>query len=498
MYHNLNSSSSIVLTLDIGTSSLRAMMFDAQAHAVQGIETQIKYEMRTTPDGGSEADPHVMFSYACQAIDTVLQRAASLGIRIGAVGSDQMVSNVLGVDEAGQAITPVYTYADTRAAPQVTELRASLDEEQAHQRVGTLFHTSYLPARFIWLARQMPEQFARVRWWMSLGEYFYLRWLGQRVCSYSTASWTGLLNRAELDWDRELLGRLTVRADQLSPLVDATQPLQGLVPEFASRWPALSGAKWFPALGDGAAANIGSGCVNTKEIALTVGTSSAMRVTVPKTAGGLVIIPRGLWSYRVDRENELVGGALSEGGNLYAWMEETLRLDDRSELEGELAKQKPDAHGLTVLPFLAGERAPGWVPDARAAILGISLNTRPIDLLRAGLEGVAYRLDLIFELLRSVAPSAQEIIASGGALANSPVWVQIIADVLGVPITVSAEPEATSRGTALIALKGMGVIPSLDALPAARGKTYVPDLPHHEIYRAAVKRQQKWYNSLIA
>ncbi len=497
MSHDLNSASPFVLTLDIGTSSLRAMVFDAQAHAVKGIETQIKYEMRTTPDGGSEADPDVMFGYACQAIDTVLQLAAGAEIRIGAVGSDQMVSNVLGVDEAGRAVTPVYTYADTRAANEVAELRAQLEEEKVHQRVGTMFHTSYLPARFIWLARQRHAEFARARWWMSLGEYFYLRWLGQRACSYSTASWTGLLNRAELNWDSELLGKLNMQADQLLPLVDATQPLRGLVPEFAARWSALRDAAWFPTEGDGAAANIGSGCTGTEQIALTVGTSSAMRVTVPQSQGNLVVVPRGLWSYRVDRQNELVGGALSEGGNLYAWMEETLKLDSGPQLQSELAQQQPDAHGLTVLPFLAGERAPGWIPSARAAILGISLNTRPIDLIRAGLEGVAYRLDLIFELLRSVAPSAREIIASGGALASSPVWVQIIADVFGVPITVSAEPEATSRGTALLALKGLGVIPSLDALPAARGNTFVPNPQHHEIYAAAVKRQQKWYNLIV-
>jgi gluconokinase len=336
---------------------------------------------------------------------------------------------------------------------------------------------------------------------MSIGEYFYFRWLGQRACSYSIASWTGLLNRQKLEWDTELLGALPISADQLSPLVDATTPLRGLAAEFAARWPALSNVVWFPTAGDGATANIGSGCVDPTRTALTIGTTSAMRVTVPPLVGAgastTLAIPQGLWSYRVDRDHELLGGALSEGGSLYAWMRDTLQLDSGGDLESALAAMAPDAHGLTVLPFLAGERAPGWVPDARASILGLSLNTQPIEILRAGLEAVAYRLALIFELLRAVAPEAQEVIASGGALMRSPTWIQIIADVLGVPVITSAEQEATSRGTALLALKGLHVIGSYEHLPAALGAVHSPDRARHEIYIGAVNRQQKWYNLIV-
>ncbi len=498
-----SSSTPFILTLDIGTSSLRATLFDAQAHTVPGAEHQIKYDMQTTPDGGVQGDADAMFDRACEAIDRVLAQAGESAGRIGAVASDQLVSNILGVGADGRAVTPFYTYADTRCAREVDGLRSRLDEGATHQRVGTRFHTSYQPARFLWLARTQPDLFARARWWMSLGEYLYLRWLDRRACSYSTASWTGMLNRRTLSWDQELLAALPVKADQLSPLVDASEPLSGLRAEYRTRWPSLQGAVWFAAIGDGAAANIGSGCVDTTRIALTVGTSSALRVAIEsgKGAQGAGVggeVPPGLWSYRVERDRELIGGALSEGGMLYEWMRETLQLGtDGAAIENQLAALPPDAHGLTVLPFLAGERAPGWVADARATILGLSLNTRPIDILRAGMEGVAYRLDLIFELLRGAAPDANQVIASGGALARSAVWVQIIADVLGVPVIVSAETEATSRGVALLALKSLGIIGSLGDRPAALGAVHVPDASRHAVYASAVKRQQTWYNSVV-
>ncbi len=518
-----------VLTLDIGTSSTRAMLFDSRARAVPGIESQIKYEMRATPDGGLEADAEEMLGYAEHAIDELLVRAGDHAAHIAAVASDSLVSNLLGVDADGCAVTPVYTYADSRGARQVDELRARLDEETTHQRVGTLFHTSYWPARLLWLARERAELVRRVKYWMTLGEFFLLRWTGQRACSYSAASWTGLLNRQTLAWDTELIAALPIAADQLSPLVDHDERVGALRPEYAARWPALKDAAWFPTVGDGAAANVGSGCIDASRIALTIGTSSAMRVVLPAplavadfaTVTSPVSqgreIPRGLWSYRVTREYELIGGALSEGGNLFTWTREFFRLD-KSQIEREIATLSPDAHGLTVLPFLTGERAPNWNADARGVIAGISLKTQPIEILRAGLESIAYRLGLIFELLRGVAPDTQRdtssrllddtpsqqamrdavsVIASGGALMNSPTWIQIIADTLGVPVIASAEAEATSRGTALLALKALGVVDSLEKLPAELGKAYQPDATRHEIYAHAIERQKKLYNAVV-
>ncbi|MDE3090697.1 MAG: gluconokinase [Chloroflexota bacterium] len=487
----------MILTLDIGSSSLRAMLFDANARALPGSESQIKYEMRAAPDGGIEADADELLGYAERAIDEVLARAGEGAANIAAVASDSLAANVLGVDADGRAVTPVYTYADARGAREVAELRARFDEETTHQRVGTLFHTSYLPARFLWLARERAESFRRARYWMSLGEYFLFRWTGQRACSYSVASWTGLLNRQTLAWDEELLSQLPISNHHLSPLVDHDAPVGTLRAEYAARLQPLRSAKWFPTVGDGAAANIGSGCVDATRIALTIGTSSAMRVTKPcegsEPSQGL---PHGLWSYRVTRDHELIGGALSEGGNLFAWMRDAFHLDE-SQIERELAALAPDAHGLTVLPFLAGERAPNWNANARGAVVGLSLNTRPIEILRAGLEAIAYRLGLIFELLRGVAPDAREVIASGGALMRSPTWIQIIADTLGVPVIASAEAEATSRGTALLALKALGIIDSLEDLPAELGTAYKPDAARHEIYARAVKRQEKLYNAVV-
>ncbi len=474
------------------------MAFDTRACAVPDASAQIKYQFRTTPDGGVEIDADELFQHCIRAMDEIVAQLGDRASQLAAVASDCFVMSILGVDADGNAVTPVYTYADSRGADQVAILRAKLDESTTHQRVGTLFHTSYLPARITWIAKERASEYRRARYWMSFGEYLYFKLLGVRAVSHSAASWTGLLNRTTLDWDDELIAALPLERDQLSPIVDVGPKIGELRQDYAKRWTALKNATWFPTIGDGAAANLGSGCVDTSRVALTVGTSSALRIAIPVASSSK--IPAGLWSYRIDRQTELLGGALSEGGNVYAWMTDTLRLNDADDVERKLAAMQPDAHGLTVLPFLAGERAPNWNADARASIIGLTLNTRPIEILCASMEAVAYRLGLVYGLLRDAAPKANgdlSVIASGGALMKSPTWIQMISDVLNVRVIASAESEATSRGVALIALRAIGAIKSFDDAPAQMGHVYEPDASRHVVYERASERQKKWYNSLL-
>jgi len=209
------------------------------------------------------------------------------------------------------------------------------------------------------------------------------------------------------------------------------------------------------------------------------------------------LVPDGLWLYRVDGRRALLGGATTEGGNLFAWFTQTLKLPDPATLEAELARRKPAAHGLTILPFVAGERAPGWRDDARASLLGFTLDTEPLDIVRAGLESLSYRYGLIYHRIAPYLPRNHQVIASGGALLSSPTWLQIMADVLGRPVHTLAEGEATSRGIALLALEALGVIESTAQLPPATEQTYLPNPDHHQIYQAAIEKQVAAYNLIL-
>jgi gluconokinase len=479
----------LILTIDIGTSSTRAMLFDRVGRPVPGALAQIPNDLHTTPDGGSEFDPKLLVQHVATAIDRVLERAGPLQDQIAGVGIDTFVTNLMGLSASGEPVTPVFTYADTRNVPDAEALRAEFDLAEVHDRTGCRIHSSYQPARFRWLARTQPQLLDETAHWLSIGEYLYWELFGELRASLSVASWTGLLNRRELTWDQAWLEHLPVREELLSPLVDVDEPLSGLKEEWAKRWPALKDIPWFPAVGDGAAANLGSGCTGPDRVALTMGTTGAMRVALDRP---IERVPDGLWVYRLNRRYALLGGATTEGGNIFAWLNELLQLPP--DTEKELAKMEPAAHGLTVLPFIAGERAPGWHDAADAAFAGLTQHSQPMDLLRAGLESVAYRFALIHQSIAPQLPADHQIITSGSALLSSPAWMQIMADVLNRALLASAEHEATSRGVALLALAALGLT---DTPPAATGDLYTPNPDHHARHQAARKKQMELYKRLI-
>jgi len=483
----------LILALDVGTSSVRAVLYDRLGRAVEGAESRAAYQMKVTPDGGVEMDADELFAITCRSIDELLQRVGSLAQEIRGVGGCTFWHSMLGVGEDGRAATPLYNWSDTRSAADAQALSERLGVEWVHARTGAVPHASYYPAKLLWLRRTQPAVFARVARWMSFGEYLYLRIFGRTLASVSMASGTGLFNPNTCAWDEEMLKAVGLSPSQLSPLPEGDEPLIGLSQAYAERWPELRTVPWLPAVGDGACSNIGSGCVTQELVALMVGTSGELRVC---WQADRVRIPRGLWCYRASRRYVVMGGALSNGGDVYAWCQHTLRIAE-AEVEERLAAMEADGHGLTVLPFFSGERSTGWADYARAAVAGMSLSTQPMDILRAALESVAYRFAAIYDRLLEEVPRATRLVASGGGILNSPVWTQIMADVIGVPVVASAVPEASSRGAALLALEALNYIPDLGAVPAPFGPLFEPDLTNHERYQRGRERQERLYDRLI-
>ena len=482
----------LVLALDLGSGSLRSIVYDRLGREVAGTEGRAPTEWRYTPDGGVEADADALVAGACAAVDQTLAAAGPIAPEIRAAGISTFWHSVLGVDASGRPVTPLYSWADGRSRGAVGLLRERLDEEPVRRRTGCVFHTSYLPARLLWLRTSRPDVFGTARTWMGIGEYLTLHLFGRAACSISMASGTGMLDLRRCEWDGEVLGALGLSPERLSPLVDLDAPFSGLRADYAERWPALAKIPWLPAAGDGALANIGTGCVARARAALSLGTSGAIRAM---WSGEVPDVPRALWVYRADRRRVLTGGAVTNGGALYRWLLDTLALGDPAGLDAALRERAPDAHGLAVLPFLSGERSPFWPAASRGAVFGLTASTRPIDLLQAGLESVAYRLALVWDALRTVVPEIREIVASGGAFSHLPAWLQIFADVFGRDMIRSAEDEGSSRGAALLALESLGAV-RIEEMPVPRGPEVRADASRHAVYERARARHVRLERAL--
>ena len=485
----------IVLALDVGTSGVRALLVDGRGDEITGSRTTLASDLYPTLRGGADTDAAALVELTTHAIDILVERASDIVTRIDYVATSCFWHSLLGVDDHNRPITPLLGWADTRAANFAEELRTKFDERAVHRRTGCRFHPSYWPAKLLWLQHQRGGLFEKTKRWVSFADYLAERLFGETATSVSMASATGLFDQHECEWDHELLKVLGLPADHLATVAQPGKLFRALRDEYASRWPLLDRAAWFPAIGDGAANNIGAGCLTRDHAVLMVGTSGAMRSAF--SGNPPASLPPELFCYRVDRNRVVIGGALSDGGGLYRWMKETLELDQLDdELEREIGALEPDAHGLTILPFWSGERSTGWATSARGMIAGLTSQTKPIEILRAAMEAVCYRFALLARALKKTAPETS-IIASGNALLSSHTWSQMIADVFGQRIELSTVKEASCRGAALLALEAIGKIGNLENAGAQTDEVFEPDMKRHEAYSRAIERQQELYERLV-
>jgi gluconokinase len=481
-----------VLALDLGTSSVRAVIYDTRGQMLEPTLCDLPYRVRTAEPGEVSSDPHVLVGLVAHTIDVTLRAARRAKVEILAASASCYWHSLMGVDGSGRPTTELLTWADTRSAAEARRLRTRFDERVYHARTGCFFHASYWPAKLRWLRETRPVAFRQTARWISLGEYLYQQLLGEAPVSISMASGTGLLDVNRCRWDPRALHLAGISADHLSATTEWDQPLRSLRPTFAGRWPALRDIPWYLPLGDGALANVGAGGVNPRWVCATIGTSSALRAVLDRDR---LTIPWGTFVYRLDGRRFVLGGALSEGGNVVQWFTEGLRLNKKG-LEQAVAAIPPDGHALTVLPFWAGERSPNWRGDARAVIAGLSLGTQPAEMVRAAMEAITYQLVAVASAMQRVVPRPQYVIATGGQLVHSPTWTQMLADALMLPVVTSPQSEASSRGAALLALHALGRLPHLWSIAPGRGRTYRPRAALHAVYARARRRQQRLYELL--
>ena len=475
-----------IVSLDLGTSSVRAFLFDGQFNRLEDFGAQIKYQVTTTPDGGVEIDPDVLVKIMCDCLDILHPQMKERGKKAIAVGISTFWHCFVGVDREERPTAPIIHLFDTRSQKQVRELRDRFDPAWLHSTTGCMPHTSYWPAKLMWLRETHADAFQRTVRWLSVGEFLLLKLTGKTAESISMVSASGLWDRHRDDYCEEILDFVSIQRLQLAPVDSLDEPVKTLQSDFAQRWPLWQNTPWYPACGDGACNNVGSGCTTQNKFALMVGTSGAIRA-VAKQADPT--IPYGLWCYRVNRERSILGGAVSNGGGVFGWATRTLNLPLNA--EEEMIKRQPGSHGLTVLPFFSGERSPYWRSDLRAMITGISLSTTPVEILQAMLESVALRFKQIYELLKQSCGEPAEVIASGGALMNSPVWLQMMTDAVAHPIKPCLEAEASSRGAAILAAERMGLISGIEGVPASLGAIVQPDRERIEIYQQLLTRNDQ-------
>lgn len=483
-----------VLALDIGSTASRGGLYDATGRPVSGTKSRHAHEFTRAADGTSTIDAEQVVEECRRIITEIVAfiEDEDIGEQVKGVALDTFASSLVLVGEkAGRqrALTPCYTYADSRSRAQVTRLREELDEEDYHARTGVRLHTSYLPSRIAWLREEHPDLLEQTESLMSLGEYVYHRLAGVRGLARSTAAWAGILNAHTGELDEEILGHVGAKPEWFAELVDPDEPARSTKKKVARKWPCLVDVNWFHAIPDGWASNVGPGAVDEGTVAVAAATSGAMRVVLNEVPAH---IPSGLWCYRLSRSSCILGGALNDVGRAIAWLEETLAPVE--DLAGVLTAEPP-AGTPVVVPFFSGERSTGWAAQATAAFSGITAASGPAHLWRGTVDGLAISYARIWEQLETAGARPERVIASGSVTTDLPSWLQPLANALEAPVVPLEMKRATLRGTALIAMATLAPEVAASELPLGEAYQELPE--SREYYRGLREKFTTLYEATL-
>jgi gluconokinase len=475
--------------VDIGTSSVKALALGPGGETL-GIRKQA-YPAHTDAGGRHEEDPDVIAAATFSVLRSLID--ALPDHRPVCVSFSAAMHGLLALDSGGRPLTPLITWADTRATAEAAAFKETPAAREVYRLTGTPIHPMSPLCKLRWLKDAQPGVFAKASVFVSIKEYVWFRLFGVYEIDRSIASATGLFDTQAGHWCAPALEAAGITENRLSQPVAVTHSRRGAREGFPTDLPFVIGA------GDGCLANLGTGVVSPGEASVTVGTSGAVRVITDRWQPER---EERLFQYSLTDGAYVRGGATNNGGNLLDWFMGVAGggsqrgAGDLPALLDEAFALPEGSDGLLFLPYLYGERAPVWDAEARGAYVGLRAYHQKTHLLRAITEGIGYALFDIFRILDAEAP-IHTVYASGGFTQNV-AWVQQLADTFGKPVCLTDEGDASATGAALLGMLALGALTSLsDAKHRIRpGKVFAPDPARHTLYQRYYASYTRLYPAL--
>lgn len=429
--------------MDIGTTSTKAVLYDAN-FTVRDTSSK-GYATIREEEGMAEQDPQVIFAAVLTVLQTLLDRNGPIREQVKSVSFSSAMHSLLLISTDGEPLTSVYTWADNRSNPTLKALRAESDLNWIYQRTGTPIHSMSPFSKLVWLKAEHPEQLAKAERLVGIKEYITYRLTGEWKIDYSLASATGLFNLEQLDWDGEILDFIGVDPTAFSAPVDTDYVFTGQNVETYVQAGLSLKTKLVIGASDGCLANLGLNAVDQNEVAMTIGTSGALRMI----SDHIVLDPNGrTFCYYLAKDTWVIGGAVNNGGNAFEWIANIFS-QEYADLNALAAQITPGADGLLFYPYLNGERAPLWDASVQAHFLGIDAVHTTGHFVRAVMEGVLFNLQEVLTILETIGGPARSLKVTGGFL-HSSLWKQMTADIFDQTLTLSSQFESSCLGAVLV------------------------------------------------
>lgn len=483
-----------MIGVDIGTTSTKSVLYDENGQFV--MKHNIGYELHTPNVDVSEENPDELFDAVLMTVKYVIREANIAKEDIKLISFSAQMHSLVAMDEQHQRLTENITWADNRASKYADRINQQHDGFNIYRRTGTPIHPMSPLSKIFWMKHEQPDIFNRTAMFADIKTYILYQLYETYVIDQSMASATGMFNLEQLDWDDDVLNLLGITRQQLPELVPTTHILKGMKKRYATlmgvdeNTPVVIGAS------DGVLSNLGVNSYRKGEVAVTIGTSGAIRTVIDKPRTD----DKGrIFCYVLTDEHYVIGGPVNNGGVILRWLRDEilasevetakrLGVDPYDVLTQIASRVKPGADGLIFHPYLAGERAPLWNADARGSFFGLTLSHKKEHMIRAALEGVLYNLYTVYLALIEVMNETPSTIKATGGFAKSEIWRQMMADIFDTHLSVPESYESSCLGACVLGMKALGEIDDFSVIEQMVGTTneHQPDSETVDIYQQLV------------
>lgn len=465
-----------MLGVDIGTTSTKAVLFTEKGKVIQ--QENIGYPLYTPEITIAEQNPDEIFQAVIQAISNITKQQTDK--KPAFISFSSAMHSVIAVDEEDKPLTACITWADNRSEAWAHKIKDQLNGHEIYRRTGTPIHPMSPLSKIAWIVHEHPEIAAHTKKYIGIKEYIFKKLFNQYVVDYSLASCMGMMDLNKLDWDEEALDIAGITRHHLSELVPTTKPFTNCDPLLAKELGIDPETPFVIGASDGVLSNLGVNAIRKGEIAVTIGTSGAIRTIIDKPQTD----KKGrIFCYALTENHWVIGGPVNNGGMVLRWIRDEfasseietakrLGIDPYEVLTKIAERVKPGANGLLFHPYLAGERAPLWNPDVRGSFIGLTLAHKKEHMIRAALEGVIYNLYTVFLALIECMDGPVTRIQATGGFAKSGVWRQMMADIFESEVVVPESHESSCLGACILGLYALGKIESFEVAAEMIGSTY--------------------------
>lgn len=451
--------------VDIGTTSTKAVLFSETGEIMH--QSTVEYPLSTPEPKAAVQDPDEIVEAVVVSVKSLVEGSAIDQKHISVMSFSSAMHSLIAVNINGQPLTPSITWADQRAEQYAKALKIT-NGHSIYEKTGTPIHPMSPLSKIIWMREEEPEIFKHTYKFIGIKEYVFYRFFNRYVIDYSVASATGLLNMYELNWDEEALSTAQITKDQLSSIVPTTEVFTDLNETLAKAMgidpntPIVIGAN------DGCLANLGVNAIDKGTVAITIGTSGAIRTVVNEP----VTDPGGrIFCYALTENHWVVGGPVNNGGMILRWLRDELCVQETNEaaeagenaynlITEKISRVRPGSNGLIFHPYLSGERAPSWNANARGSFYGLALHHKREDMMRAVLEGINLNLYMVMLALEDIIGRPEKIHATGG-FAQSEVWRQMLADIFNQEVHIPQTVESACLGASILGRFAIGELEDL-------------------------------------